>query len=89
MNNRIEQDHRGIKSRYKPMLGFKSFESAAIFCTTYDEARQHFRCQSVMKETKTLSERHDHFSLQYKEIAEAFMNMPAAWVACDSILPGC
>lgn len=85
MNNRIEQDHRGVKSRYKPMLGFKSFLSAAIFCPAYDEIRQHFRCQSEMKEKKTLSERRDHFSLQYKEIADAFMNMPSAWVADDSI----
>jgi putative transposase len=29
LNNLIEQDHRGIKSRTRPMLGFKSFESAA------------------------------------------------------------
>lgn len=28
LNNRIEQDHRFIKKRVKPMLGFKSFESA-------------------------------------------------------------
>jgi len=30
LNNLIEQDHRGIKSRTRPMLGFKNFESAAI-----------------------------------------------------------
>jgi transposase-like protein len=30
LNNRIEQDHRGIKSRTRPMLGFKSFSTAAI-----------------------------------------------------------
>jgi len=30
LNNLIEQDHRGIKSRTRPMLGFKSFSSAAI-----------------------------------------------------------
>ena len=29
LNNLIEQDHRGIKSRIRPMLGFKSFSSAA------------------------------------------------------------
>ena len=28
LNNRIEQDHRFIKKRIKPMLGFKSFNSA-------------------------------------------------------------
>jgi transposase-like protein len=30
LNNLIEQDHRGIKSRTRPMLGFKTFASAAI-----------------------------------------------------------
>jgi transposase-like protein len=29
LNNLIEQDHRGIKSRTRPMLGFKNFASAA------------------------------------------------------------
>lgn len=30
LNNLIEQDHRGIKSRIVPMLGFKDFNLAAI-----------------------------------------------------------
>ena len=30
MNNLIEQDHRAIKSRIGPMLGFKWFWTAAI-----------------------------------------------------------
>lgn len=30
LNNMIEQDHRGIKSRTGPMLGFKDFDLAAI-----------------------------------------------------------
>ena len=30
LNNLVEQDHRGIKSRTRPMLGFKDFKSAAI-----------------------------------------------------------
>ena len=29
LNNLIEQDHRGIKSRTRPMLSFKSFDCAA------------------------------------------------------------
>ena len=35
-NNRMEQNHRGIKQRYYPMLGFKQFESASRFCTAFD-----------------------------------------------------
>ena len=30
LNNRIEQDHRAIKRRCRPMLGFKSFRCAQI-----------------------------------------------------------
>ncbi|SDA99959.1 DDE-type integrase/transposase/recombinase, partial [Mesorhizobium qingshengii] len=30
LNNRIEQDHRRIKRRVRPMLGFKSTHAAAV-----------------------------------------------------------
>jgi len=30
LNNRIEQDHRRIKRRVRPMLGFKAFSSATV-----------------------------------------------------------
>jgi hypothetical protein len=30
LNNRIEQDHRRIKQRTRPMLGFKRFDNAAV-----------------------------------------------------------
>jgi len=43
MNNRIEQDHRGIKQRSYPMRGFGSFDSAARFCPAHDELRDHLR----------------------------------------------
>ena len=42
-NNRIEQDHRGVKQRYYPMRGFGSFASAARFCGGFEEQRQCFR----------------------------------------------
>lgn len=43
MNNRIEQNHRGIKSRYKPMKGFKDIWCAMIFCYAFEEIQQFFR----------------------------------------------
>jgi transposase-like protein len=52
MNNIIEQDHRGIKSRYKVMKGFKSIFCALIFCTAFEEIRQSFRMKN-----KTRAER--------------------------------
>jgi transposase-like protein len=30
LNNVIEQDHRRIKQRIRPMLGFKRFKTAAV-----------------------------------------------------------
>jgi transposase-like protein len=42
-NNRLEQDHRGIKGRIRCMRGFKAFEAAARFCRGYDELRNHLR----------------------------------------------
>ena len=36
-NNVIEQDHRGIKGRYRSMRGFKNFDAAHRFCRAFDE----------------------------------------------------
>jgi transposase-like protein len=41
LNNNAEPSHRPVKQRYYPMLGFGSFESAARFCSAFDELRQH------------------------------------------------
>ncbi len=41
-NNIIEQDHRGIKSRTRPMKGFKNPFSALVFCTALEEIRSFF-----------------------------------------------
>src|SRR5688500_4576284 len=51
-NNRLEQDHRGVKGRTRCMRGFKSFTSAERFCRGYDELRNFLRprtrhCQHV------------------------------------------
>jgi len=46
MDNRIEQDHRAIKSRVKIMKGFKNIFSALKFCTVYEEIRQLFRAKN-------------------------------------------
>ena len=43
LNNRLEQDHRGVKGRYGPMRGFKCPRSAGDFCCAYDELRNFLR----------------------------------------------
>ena len=42
-NNRLEQDHRGVKGRIRCMRGFKSFASAERFCRSHDELRDFLR----------------------------------------------
>lgn len=39
LNNIIEQDHRFIKKRTRPMLGFKTFRSAKITITGIENIR--------------------------------------------------
>jgi transposase-like protein len=34
LNRRIEQDHRGVKQRYYPMVGFGAFRSAPAFLSS-------------------------------------------------------
>ena len=46
INNLVEQDHRGIKGRYRPMRGFKCPRSAARFCRSHDELRDFLRLRS-------------------------------------------
>ncbi|EFH84802.1 IS6 family transposase [Ktedonobacter racemifer] len=61
LNNRLEQDHRGIKQRYYPMRGFGSFESAARFCSVFDELRNYFRSRSPMKAFVSLLQQRQAF----------------------------
>ena len=56
LNNRLEQDHRGIKQRSYPMHGFGSFEAAARFCTAHDEVRDYFRPRRTLGEAVALAE---------------------------------
>src|SRR3954452_7727165 len=38
LNNGIEQDHRRVKQRIRPMLGFKRFQAAAITISGIERA---------------------------------------------------
>ena len=61
LNNRLEQDHRGIKQRYYPMRGFGSVASAARFCCAFDEVRQFFRVRTTMKQQVSLAHQREVF----------------------------
>jgi transposase-like protein len=61
LNNRLEQDHRGIKQRYYPMRGFGTVEAAAHFCRAFDELRNYFRPRRTMGEGVSLLEQRQVF----------------------------
>jgi putative transposase len=55
LNNRLEQDHRGIKQRYYCMRGFKCFQAAFRFCQAFDELRNYLRPRQRMKQAISLA----------------------------------
>ena len=61
LNNRVEQDHRGIKQRSYPMRGFGSVVSASRFCRAFDEVRQFFRFRTTMKQKVSLAQHREVF----------------------------
>jgi putative transposase len=57
LNNHLEQDHRGVKQRYRSTGGFKTFGTAARFCRLFDEIRALFRPQSHHNQRLSLTQR--------------------------------
>jgi putative transposase len=68
-NNIIEQNHRGIKSRYMVIKGFKTPFSALIFCTAFEEIRQLHR-----ENNKTRAERLGLIMPEFKEFNDLSSN---------------
>ena len=60
LNNRLEQDHRGIMGRYQPMCGFKDSSSAGRFCRGFDELRNFLRTRSNRNQHLPASHRRLH-----------------------------
>jgi putative transposase len=73
LNNRLEQDHRGIKQRYHPMRGFVSFKSASRFCTAFDEQKDYFRYRTKPKEMVRLAEQRYTFRLRFGALQHLLM----------------
>lgn len=69
LNNRSEQDHRGVKQRYSPMRGFGSFDAAARFCRAFDEQRDYFRIRTTMRQrVPALAEQRQEFRVRWTEL---------------------
>ncbi|OKO83100.1 DDE-type integrase/transposase/recombinase [Bradyrhizobium sp. AS23.2] len=67
LNNRIEQDHRRIKRRVRPMLGFKSMDSAEIILSGIEMVHMMRKRQARFAYNPCLS------------IAEQFEILAALW----------
>ena len=57
-----------MKQRYYPMLGFGSFESAARFCTAFDELRQYFRVRRRGEPHVSLAEQRRLFLTRWRSL---------------------
>ena len=68
LNNRIEQDHRPLKQRYYPMLGFGRFDSASRFCTAFDELRHYLRVRNPRGERVSASRSRQIFSSRWSTL---------------------
>ena len=73
LNNLIEQDHRGIKSRYDPMKGFGAFESAERFCRAFDELRNFYRPATTRNQIISLSDRRRIYCERTAELTKMLM----------------
>ena len=70
-NNRIAQDHRGMKQRYSPLRGFGSFAAAARCCTGFAEHRQYFRLRTRQYERVTVAEHRLRFQERWAALLTA------------------
>ena len=73
LHRRIEQDHRSIKQRYYPMLGFGAFPSAQRFCLTFEEVRPYFRPRRQQKQVVSLSRVRQQFVKKVRALAAMFL----------------
>lgn len=73
LNNRLEQDHRGIKQRYYPMRGFGNVESASRFCRAFEEVRQFFRFRTTMNQSVSLAHQRMMFCQRWVALQGMFL----------------
>ena len=74
LNNRIEQDHRGVKQRYYLMRGFGKFDAASRFCRAFDEQRHYFRVRTTMRQrVPPLSEQRREQGVRFQTLMNEIM----------------
>lgn len=73
LNNHLEQNHRGIKPRYRPMGGFKQGHTAARFCRAFDEVRALLCPQSQRNQPLSLAQRRDIHRDRFGQLMEIWV----------------
>ena len=73
VNRRIERDHRAIKQRYYPMLGFGALPSAQRFCRAFEELRQYFRPRRKQNQVISLAQGRRQFLFRALALESLFL----------------
>ena len=73
--NLIEQDHRGIRLRYDPMLSFGCFIGAQMLCRAHEAIRQWLRPRQHMGKQISLAHRRTHIFNRSEELRSLFASV--------------
>lgn len=73
LNRRIERNHRAVKQRYYPMLGFGALLSAQRFWRAFEEVRQYFRARRKQNQVISLSKARRQFLFRALELEALFV----------------
>ena len=72
-NRRIERNHREVKQRYYPMLGFGALPSAQRFWRAFEEVRQYFRPRRKQNEPVSLADGRRQFLFRALALESLFL----------------
>jgi len=84
-NNRLEQDNRGLKGRYKSMRSFKNPVSAERFCQAFDEQRSYFSFRRWHKDRPSEGYKRANFKSKFYELKSKFTQKKLIWT--QSVMP--
>jgi putative transposase len=70
LNNHLEQDHRGIKQRYRPTTGLIIIATAARFCRIFDEGHAFLRPQIRRNQYLSLAQRRVIHQSRFRQLME-------------------
>jgi putative transposase len=79
LNNKMEQNHRGVRQRTDVMLNFKSLDSAKRFCQAFEELKEHLRTRKTHNHNRTTVLRRLDFGYLVNWLKEKFLKKKLVW----------